>query len=176
MLQQFTAFRPFMGKPCAFSQVTGRASQYYIVDVMSRIMFSAAQRNSMLEMEDMISVSLLKPARAIIALITLRLQFILYLLRGKRTFNSFLLYFTSMIMSAVYNFTSFCCAIPLHSRSNKITLGLISLLHLLEHRFFVRLIITPVIGSVLLSVSLLLIPPTVFIYILFVSSEIVSLF
>lgn len=169
MLQQAPTFKELMREPCAFFEIADRTGQHNIVHIMAWIVFSAAQRNRMLNMKDVFPIFLLKFGRTIIAGIALAFQFAFYLLSGQRTFYCALLYFTFMVMGAMYHPTAFSTAISLHLLLYLFFIGLIAFPALFGRLFFMGPIVQVVILSVLFSMGFLLIPPTSYAYLFPVS-------
>src|SRR6266568_880911 len=148
MSQQSIPFRPFMREFIALVPITGRAGNYYIVNIMTRRKFRTGNMNNMIKIIDVRSIfALLEFVEAIIASILLRLQFRLNLLSRECAYD------VSVERTPPLHLEPSSCAIHfrpflsvlLSLLKNSLPIILIALSVLCEPLFPVNLMIPPVI-------------------------------
>src|SRR6266702_3338558 len=103
LLEQSSTFTPFVRELVILTQIPVGTAQYDIIHIMSRIMLRPAYRDSMLKMIDVTPLDLLKLRKAIIALMLLSFELLLYLLSSQCSKNGFLLCAASVLVGFAYS-------------------------------------------------------------------------
>jgi len=115
--EQPTPFRPFMWQLIMLTQITCRTRQDNIINIVARTLLNATQRDGMLQVENVLSILLLKLSMitsTIVASVLLCFQLLLDLLFSKNTRNSFLSCSTIVIIGFVFIWIVFTiCTQPL---------------------------------------------------------------
>lgn len=114
MLEQAPRLRPFVWQPIMLFQVTRRARQHNKVDIMARTRFGAADRNRVLQVEDVSSFHTLKfrvPTGCVVTAIVLGFQLLLNLLGREGAWYGLLASNPIMPMGAIHLSTLLCMAV-----------------------------------------------------------------